>query len=210
MNAKYTQLLLILVVSFLNSCSELIRVTGGTPGEFKPFDLDKVQTVTLRSRYKVECTTITELVEDFIRNNKEITTGSPDVGNLCHEIDSQEDVFKSCIKVEPQNEYRIVDGGFWTNFDFYLIQVQKKESDCNLFLYTWLAADLKGNPLVQKPYCQNGFGKLCEEGFEAAKLKRDKIKSSIEKRSKIVFGPAIEEKIFNYYSTEKALKAFEK
>lgn len=206
---KKTTLLLFPMLILLNSCAGLVGgVAGGVAGAKGP-DPDTIQTVALRSRYTVDCGNINTKLSEFFTKNKEINTTSPDVGHICREINSSDDIFKSCLTVKPEDQFRVADGTFWTSYDFYLIQIQKQEKECHLFLYTRLDFDISGNPFSSKSSCQNGLDKKCADKFQTAKEKREKIKGAIEKRSSIVFNPPTEEKIFNYYSTEKALQAFE-
>lgn len=205
------KLIFLPVVLLLTSCAAGLigGVAGGAAGAKGP-DPDTVQIVALRSRYQVDCNTIKDSIADFTKHHEEIVVASLDAPNICEEIKSSNDIYKSCIKTDPSDEYRIADGTFWTSYNFYLIQIQKNEKSCDLLLYTRLDFDLKGNPFSTKSSCQNGLDKECEAKLQKAKSKRDEIKLSIEKRSKIVFNDVKEEKIFNYYSTETALNAFKK
>ena len=202
---------LIPLLLLLTSCAGIIGgvagVTGGAAA-IEGANIESVQTVALRSRYNTDCSSIHEKLDEFIKKNEDIKTNIKGSMNVCEEIKSSDERFRGCQKNDPQNLFKILDGNSWTGYDFYMFEIQKNADTCDLLLYTRLDFELKGNPFSPKSRCQNGFDSSCEEKFEKAKIKRDKIISNIQERSQIALGKVKEERIFNYYFNEKALRAF--
>lgn len=203
------KIIFIPILLLLSSCAAIVGGTIGGVVSSQTVNSNVIQTVVLRSMYEVNCQTIQAELEEFVIINQDIKKGVVGAPNVCQEIKSSEDIFKGCIKVSRENEYRIADGSTWTSFDFYLIQIEKKENGCGMFLYTRLDFDIKGNPFSFGSKCQKGFDEQCEQKFNKAKKKRDSIVSSIQKRSNVVFSTVKEEKIFNFYSNESDVVAFE-